>query len=171
MRRNLCQETEMVKSMSSDIVQMKRHVKQHDTTEIDEKSMSSDIAQMKLRAQQSQVTMMHEITDRKGKGRRLQVVGDAPHAFNPKAKGTGWVAEIFLYITCSLRSSHRASISKGSIEIRGLTHFVDVPPQCLPNSNRSIKVLTLSTKLKAPPTGSRTNTTAISTPKTYHRNL
>src|SRR4051794_19707639 len=94
--------------------------------------MSSDIARMKLRAQQSQVTMMHETTDRKGKGRGLQVVGDASHAFNSKAKGTGWVAEIFLYVTCSLRSSHRASISKGSVEIRGLTHFVDVPPHHAP---------------------------------------
>src|SRR4051812_27790250 len=128
MRHHLCQVTEIVKSMSSDIVQMKRHVKQHDTTEIDEKSMSSDIAQMKLRVQQSQVTMMHETTDRKGKERGLQVVGDASHVFNSKAKGTGWVAELFLYVTCSLRSSHRASISQGSVEIRGLTHFVDVPP-------------------------------------------
>ena len=127
MRRNLCQVTEIMKSMSSNIVQMKRHVKRHDTTEIDEKSMSSDIAQMKLRAQQSQVTMMHETTDRKGKERRLQVVGDASHAFNSKAKGTGPVTELFLYITCSLRSSHRASISKGSIEIKGLAHFIDVP--------------------------------------------
>src|SRR3954468_12544948 len=108
--------------MSSDMIQQK----------IDEKSMSSDIAQMKLRAQQSQVTMMHETTDRKGKERRLQVVGDASHAFNSKAKGTGWVTEIFLYVTCSLRSSHRASISKGSVEIRGLTYFVNVPPQYAP---------------------------------------
>src|SRR4051812_44616968 len=90
--------------------------------------MSSDIAQMKLRAQQSQVMMMHETTDRKGKERRLQVVGDASHAFNSKAKGTRWVAELLLYVMCSLHSSHRASISKGSVEIRGLTHFVDVPP-------------------------------------------
>src|SRR3954470_22299020 len=70
MRCNLCQATEIMKSMSSNIVQMKRHVKRHDTTEIDEKSMSSDIAQMKLRVQQSQVTIMHEATDKKKKERK-----------------------------------------------------------------------------------------------------
>src|SRR3954463_5664921 len=107
--------------MSSDMIQQK----------INERSMSSDIAQMKLRAQQGQVTMMHETTDRKGKEKRLQVMGNASHTFNSKAKGTGWVAELFLYVTCSLRSSHRASISKGSIEIRGLTHFIDVPPHLI----------------------------------------
>ena len=68
--RYLCQATEIRKTMSVDMIQMKLHVKRHVTEEINERSMSSDIVQMKLRAQNCQLTKLHETTKDKDKNNK-----------------------------------------------------------------------------------------------------
>src|SRR4051812_12109915 len=60
---------------------------------------------------------------------RLNMVRERSNSFPSRNKGTGWVTEFFLGITRSLLSTFGAGATKGSIEIKGLTYFIDVPPQ------------------------------------------
>ena len=129
-----------MKSMSRDIVQVILHVKWHVTKQKMRKSMSSDIAQMKLRVQDSQLTKLHEITDDKdrrwwkkeGKGwtkPSLYMVHEWVHSFPSRTKRTQRVTEFFFQVALPLLSSFGTSITKGCVEIKGLAHFIDVPPQ------------------------------------------